>query len=106
VTGGVAEVSENLIVAITNVESPKTKIITHYLVFSGGHAHITIRRPRSLAQEVTLLACIRGSDRQSWMTGSVNILFSPSMPVTFHVISNSSLKECPIIRRDPGKNVG
>lgn len=61
-TGGVAKVSENLMVAITNI-TKNTKIITQYLVFNGGHAHITIRRTSSLAQAVTLLACIQGGDR-------------------------------------------
>jgi hypothetical protein len=70
--------------------SKNTKIITQDIVFSGGHAHITIKTS-SPTQAVTLLACIQGADRPSWMTGSVNFLFSPSLPITFHVISNSSL---------------
>jgi len=91
------------VVTIISTVSKSTKIITQYLVFSGGHSHIRIRRPSSLAQAVTLLACIQGGDRPSSMTGSVNFLFSPSLPIAFHVVSNSSLTEGPNIRPDPGK---
>jgi hypothetical protein len=85
--------------------SKNTKIVTQYLVFSSGHVYITITRPSTLAQAVNLLACIQGGDRPSWMTGSVNFLFIPSLPIPFHVICNSSLAEAPIVRRDPGKTL-
>ena len=56
--------------------SKNTKSITQYLVFRGGYAHITKRKTSSLAQAVTLLVCIQGGDRPSWVTRSVDFLFS------------------------------